>query len=94
MRDRAQPTPGWPKPAIVSEPALSTYTTLSPAMVTLFGSVPPELAVPIRCRPRGVAANAEIELLPALTFTTTLPSRDTTIECPESSVAEPSPPVG
>jgi hypothetical protein len=30
-------------------------------MVTLLGSVPPEPAVPIRCRPRGVAANAEIE---------------------------------
>ena len=62
-------------------------------MVTLFGSVPPELAVPIRCRPFGVAANAEIELLPALTFTTTLPSLETTIECPEPS-APPSPPVG
>ena len=60
-------------------------------MVTLFGSVPPELAVPIRRRPRGVTANAEIELLPALTFTSTLPSRDTTIECPPSS-APPSPP--
>ena len=93
MRDRAQPTRAEPKPAIVSEPALSTYTTLSPAMVTLFGSVPPELAVPIRRRPRGVTANAEIELLPALTFTSTLPSRDTTIECAPSS-APPSPPVG
>ena len=62
-------------------------------MVTLFGPVPPEPAVPIRRRPRGVAANAETELLPALTFTTTLPSRDTTIECPEPRVP-PLPPVG
>ncbi len=62
-------------------------------MATLFGSVPPELAVPIRCRPRGVAANAEIELLPALTFTTTLPSVETAIECPEPS-GPPVPPVG
>jgi hypothetical protein len=62
-------------------------------MVTLFGSVPPELAVPISRRPRGVAANAETVLLPALTFTTTVPSADTTIECPDPSVP-PSPPVG
>ena len=62
-------------------------------MVTLFGSVPSELAVPIRRRPREVAANAEIELLPALTLTTMLPSRETTIECPEPRVP-PSPPVG
>ena len=61
-------------------------------MVTLSGSVPPEPAVPIRRRPHGVAANAEIELLPALTFTTTRPSPETAIECPESSVP-PSPPV-
>lgn len=62
-------------------------------MVTLFGSVPPELAVPIRRRPRGVTAKAEIELLPTLTFITTRPSRETTIECPEPNVP-PSPPVG
>jgi hypothetical protein len=62
-------------------------------MVTLLGSVPPVLAVPIRRRPPGVAANAEIEPLPALTFTTTVPSLDTAIECPEPS-GPPLPPVG
>src|SRR5580658_5144898 len=62
-------------------------------MVTLFGSLPPVLAVPISRRPHGVAANAETELLPALTLTTIRPSRDTAIECPDPS-APPMPPVG
>src|SRR5262249_13731330 len=87
------PRPPSRKPAIVPEPPLSTYTRWSPAIVTLFGSVPPELAVPIRRRPRGVTANAETESLPPVTFTTKVPSRETTIECPEPR-APPVPPVG
>ena len=62
-------------------------------MATLLGSVPPESAVPIRLRPPGPTVNAEIELLPALTFTTICPPLDTAIEWPEPS-APPSPPVG